>query len=101
MNQLPWLFIGLLAAVATFLSVTTTDDQTGIISGLIGTLTWLTFSYHSLSVTVYSNGTEFVSRYPELAALGVALAAPNLFVALTGPIALVGDREEISQEVQR
>lgn len=100
MNQLPWLFIGVFAAAATFISVTTTDDQIGIISGLFGTLSALTFAYHSLSVTVYSQGTEFVSRYPELAVFGLALAAPNLLVALTGPLAIVRDREQLQDEVQ-
>jgi len=100
MNQLPWLFIGTLAAAATFISVTTTDDQIGIISGLLGALTGFTFAYHSLSVTVYSQGTAFVSRYPELAALGLALAAPNLFVALTGPLEIVRDRDQLQNEVQ-
>jgi len=100
MNQLPWLFIGTLAVGATVISVTTNDDQIGIISGLFGTVLSLTFAYHSLSVSVYSQGTEFVSRYPELAVLGLALAAPNFFVALTGPLELARNRDEIQQEVR-
>lgn len=99
MNQLPWLFIGALAACATYISVTTTDDQTGIISGLFGTLAALTFAYHSLAVTVISNGSVHVSRYPELAVLGLALASPNLFVALTGPLAIAADPDKIREEV--
>lgn len=94
MLQNTWLFVGLIAALATALTLWTADDQTAIISGLIGTVTWLTWAYSALNVITYDGGSQFAHSYPALAALGVMLAVPNLFVALTGPLAVARDQTD-------
>jgi len=92
MLQLTWLFIGALAALATAFTLRTADDQTAIMSGLIGMMTWLLWGYSALNVIVYDgSGNALSNSYPALAALGVMLALPNLFVALTGPLAVARD----------
>lgn len=92
MLQLTWLFVGALAMLATALTLRTADDQTAIMSGLAGTITWLLWAYSALNVVTYDGGSQFTHAYPGLAALGVMLALPNLFVALTGPLMVARDQ---------
>jgi hypothetical protein len=99
MLQISWLFVGLVASGATLLTLTTSDDQTAILTGLIGTISWALFAYSSLHVVTHSGGSEFVSAYPSLAAFGVMMAVPNLFVALTGPLR-AADPRELAEEVR-
>lgn len=101
MQVLAWLFVGLIGAGATFVSITTTDDQVAIISGLIGVFAWILFAYIALSVTTYDQaGTLHTDRYPAMTAFGLLMAMPNLFVALTGPLEIVRNRDELRSEVQ-
>lgn len=101
MKVLAWVFIGLIGAVSTYISLTTDDNQMAIMSGLIGGLSWMLFAYFSLEIAVYTqNGDRVITRYPSMAAYGLAMAAPNIYVALTGPLELVRNRDtEIKQEV--
>lgn len=101
MKPLAWIFIGAIGAGATLISVTTDNDQVAIISGLVGTLSWLLFAYFSLSITtIDQSGTFHTTRYPALAAYGVAMALPNFFVALTGPLEILTNPEDLKQEVR-
>lgn len=101
MNELAWILLGVIGAGATFVSVTTDNDQIAILSGLVGTLSWLLFAYGALGVTtIDQSGTLHTSRYPALAAYGVAMAIPNFFVALTGPLEILNNREQLKQEVR-
>jgi hypothetical protein len=100
MKVLAWIFVGLVGAGATYVTLTTDSDQLAIIGGLIGFFSWGMFAWSALSITVYDGGTAHTTRYPAMAAYGLMLAAPNLYVALTGPLELVKDRETIKQEVQ-
>lgn len=101
MKVLGWLFVGLVGAGASYVTVTTENNQLAIISGLVGFFSWLLFAYLSLAITIYdSNGNPITTRYPAMAAWGLMMAAPNVYVALTGPLELVKDRDTIKEEIQ-
>jgi len=100
MLQHTLIFLGVVALVATTLALRTSDDQLAIVGGLAGTLSWLLWAYSTLNVIAVSGGSEFTYSYPSLAAFGVAMAIPNLFVALTGPLQIARNREQLTNEVQ-
>lgn len=90
-----WVFIGLTALVFTLRAANAfprEDDDRAIVYGSVGFLSSLLFAYQSLNVVVYEGGSTFTHQYPAMALFGVALAMPNLYIVLTGPIAIVGDR---------
>lgn len=95
------IFIGLVGFGATLLSVTTDNDEVAIITGLVGTISWLLFAFFALDVTHFDNsGNAYTTRYPALAAWGLAMAAPNFYVALTGPLQLVKEQTPTKGEVR-
>lgn len=99
MKPIGWILVGAVGAGATYLTLTTESDELAIVSGLVGMFTWLLFGFLSLEIVVYSSGIEATSRYPSMAAWGVMMAAPNLYVALTGPLHIIKDRDRLSEEV--
>jgi hypothetical protein len=99
MNELGWVFIGAFAALSTFMTLRTSDNTVAIISGISGTFAWLLFGFYALQITYYSGGSSFTQSYPAMAVLGVMMAAPNFYVALTGPLDLVTDEPELRSEV--
>lgn len=100
MLQHTWIFLGVVALVATVMTLRTPDEQLAIIGGLTATITWGVWAYGALDVTTVSGGTEFAYAYPSLAAVGVVLAIPCLFVALTGPLRIVQDRDQLADDVR-
>lgn len=101
MELIGLIFIGLVAFVATLLSVITNNDEVAIIAGLIGTVSWLLFAFFALDVTHYdSNGNPLTTRYPALAIWGVAMAVPNFYVAMTGPLHIISDKNPRQNEVR-
>ena len=100
MLQLTFLFLGVIAAGATYVTLSTADDQKAIMFGLIGAINWALWAYSSLNVVVYDGSSNPLQHSdPALAALGVMLMIPNLFVALTGPLALIEDPSTMAEEV--
>lgn len=99
MLQHTWIFLGIVALVATSITLRTPDDQLAIIAGLAGTLAWTLWAYGALNVVAVSGGQEFAYSYPSLTAFGVAMVMPNLFVALTGPLSIARDRDQLANEV--
>lgn len=101
MLQHTFIFVGLVAAAAAFLTLRTADDEIAIISGLIGTIAWLLWGYSALNVVVYDgSGNPLSSAYPSLTAFGVLMAIPCLFVALTGPLRIARSRDQLAKEMQ-
>lgn len=85
-----WLFIGLISARALQQAIYAQDDGIAILSGLIAAGGWGLFAYQSLSIEA-STGSELVARhYPAVAFFAAALGVIGLFIALTGPIAIIG-----------
>lgn len=100
MKLIGLIFIGVVGFVATLLSVTTDNDEVAIITGLIGTVSWLLFAFFALDVTHFDNsGNAYTTRYPALAAYGLAMAAPNFYVAMTGPLQIISDTNPKKNEV--
>lgn len=100
MKLIGLIFIGVVGFGATLLSVTTDNDEVAIITGLIGTVSWLLFAFFALDVTHFDNsGNAYTTRYPALAAYGLAMAAPNFYVALTGPLQIISDTNPRKNEV--
>jgi len=85
-----WLFVGGVAVLATAAAVLTTDDGVAIVAGVAGALSWGIWSFGTLNVEVVDGaGGTITFTSPALTLLGVAFALLPLFVALTGPVALV------------
>jgi hypothetical protein len=78
-----WTVMALVAAVAT--------DANGLVtlSGVIGFVLWGVWSFAGLDIVVYSGGSSFDVASPELTLVGVVLAIPCGYLALTGPIETV------------
>lgn len=91
MLQSAWLFTGLVAILATGAAVGTNDDGMAIFAGTAGTITWGVWTYGTLNVeAVDGAGSTLTFTMPSLTLLGIALALIPAFVALTGPVELVG-----------
>lgn len=100
MLQHTFIFVGLVAAAATFLTLRTADDEVAIISGLIGTISWILWAYSALNVIVYDgSGNPLSASYPSLTAFGVMMAVPCLYIALTGPLHIARSSTDIAQEM--
>lgn len=95
-----WLFVGLVAILATGVAVTTSDDSKGTLAGAVGTLMWGTWSWGALDLRVVNGSTTYQFAQPELTWLGVAIALVPLYVFLLGPFNAVRRvREPEQQEV--
>lgn len=96
-----WLFIGAVGFVATYVTLTTSQDDVGIMFGLLGMLSWALFALQSLHVEVLAGGkTDPVSySYAAVCVWGLALAVANLYVVLNGPIAIIDQRDRADSEV--
>lgn len=92
MYDLAWLFIGGLAILATFVSVSTSDNAIAMVVGAIGFFAWLLWSFGAFSGVETADGTAF-TVWP-LALFGVALAFLPGFISLTGPLELFADAGE-------
>lgn len=96
-----WLFIGVVAFAATYVTLTTQQDDVGIMFGLVGLLSWAVFAFQSLHVEVLAGGvTDPVSySFAAVSVWGIALAVANLYVVVNGPIAIIDQRGRADQEV--
>ena len=99
MLQHSWIFLGIVSLVVTTITLRTPDDQLAIICGLAGTLAWALWAYGALNVVAVSGAQEFTYSFPSLTLFGVAMAMPNLYIALTGPLSIARDREQLANEV--
>ncbi len=96
-----WVFIGIVAFIATYVTLTTSQDDVGIMFGLVGMLSWGLFAFQSLNVVILAGGkTDPVSySYAAVSVWGLALAVTNLYVVLNGPIAIIDQRGRAGAEV--
>lgn len=89
LSALCLLWTGALLYVAT-----RTETDVAAISqlmGVIGTILWLVWAWGTLEIQVPSEDTtaEIVYSHPELALVGLLMALPPAYIALTGPFELV------------
>lgn len=96
-----WLFLGAVAFIATYVALTTTQDDVGIMFGLIGLLSWGLFAFQSLNVMISSGGqaTAETYTYAPMTVWALALAVTNAYVVISGPIAIIDQRKRAQQEV--
>lgn len=87
MLQSAWLFVGLVAILATIGALLTDDDGIAIITGALGFVTWGIFAYGALNVEVAEAPEPYVM--PEVTILAVALALIPGYIALTGPVEII------------
>lgn len=100
MNIIAWVALFAFASCASYVTLTRTeDDQLLLITGFIAFFAWALFAFSALGVTESSSGVTTTFRYPEMTAFGLMMAAPNLYVALSGPLNIIKDREQLRGEV--
>lgn len=102
MQVLAWIFLGVIALGATYVGLTRPeDDELMLIATAVAALAWLLFAFYALDVTIYdSTGTQQTDRYPAMAVFGLAMAAPNVYVLLTGPLEVVKRRSRFREELR-
>jgi len=90
MLETTWLFVGVIAVLATIGAVLTNDDGVAIVAGILGFIAWGVWTFGSLNVEVVTQTGDIVA-FSNLAAtmLGIALALIPGFIALTGPVEIV------------
>lgn len=103
MLETGWLFVGRIAMLWTVLTVAGAayvrpDDHTGdalaTVAGVVGFVLWGVWTFGALDVEVVDNGGTVTFSQPELAIVGVTLALVPGYIALTGPINIIGRARE-------
>lgn len=106
MLESAWLFIGAIAFAWTVLAViaaayldSTNARADGVVSnaGVIGFILWGVWTFGALNIEVVDEGSTVTFTHPELAIAGVAMALIAGYLALTGPIELIGRARDPSQ----
>jgi hypothetical protein len=87
-----WYAVGGIAVLATGLALLTADNAIAMYAGGLGFIFWLSVAYGALNIEVQSQLCDCVTIYsqPELSALAIALALLPGYIALTGPVDLIG-----------
>lgn len=96
MLDLAWLFIGLIGLVATIAAVATDENEIAIVAGLLGMFAWLLWSFGAYAGIETASGTEY-QMWP-VALLGTAIALVPGFIALTGPIEILGNAYDTTRD---
>lgn len=89
MLQTAWIFVGIVALIATVAAVVTEDNGIAIVAGALGFVCWLVVAYGALNIQVPTDSGVETFSVPELTFLSVAIACVPGFIALTGPVELV------------
>lgn len=99
MLESAWHFVGVVAILATGIAVSTktavagaypNDDGIAIFSGIVGFLSWGTWTYGTLAVDIVTNtGSTVTQSMPALTYFGIAMALVPGYIALTGPAEII------------
>jgi hypothetical protein len=84
-----WVFIGVVALVATSAAVITDDDGIAIVGGVVGFVSWGVWSFGALDLTKVAGGGTETFTMTGVAYLGIMLALLPAYIALTGPVEIV------------
>lgn len=101
MNQVTWLFLGIMALSAT--GVTIRSDVDDILAGIVGVLLWGYWGLRATNVEIVRDGHPIITEsYTGLAWFAGGMVALHVLVLLlgTGQILDVRD-QELSDEVRR
>ena len=88
MLESAWLFVGLIATLATSGAVLSNDDALAIILGVMGFVSWGIWTYGTFEITVVDGGVTYAFSEPAISVFGIVMAMLPLYIALTGPIEL-------------
>ena len=92
MLDLAWLFVGAIATLVSLIAVSTGDKAIGIVTGSLGTIAWLLWSFGAFQGIETAQGTVF-QMWP-VAMFGLALSFIPAWVAIMGPLELINDAGE-------
>lgn len=84
-----WLFIGVLALLASGVAIATEDNGIAMVAGTLGFVLWGLWAFGALNVEVVDNGSTLTFELVEVAIVGFAMAMIPGYIALTGPIELI------------
>lgn len=90
MLESAWLFIGAVAILTTGAAVVTPDDGVAIVAGAMGFVSWGVWTFGSLNVRVIGDSVTYTFSMPSVTLLGIALALIPGYIAITGPVEIVG-----------
>lgn len=91
MLESAWLFVGVVGILATATAVVTPDDGVAIVAGVAGFVTWGVWTFGSLNLEKPIQGNpELVFSEPAITLLGIGLALVPAYIALTGPVEIIG-----------
>jgi len=99
MLESAWLFVGVVAILATGVALSTQTqtvaqgqnaDGIAIITGIAGFLTWGVWTFGTLEIEVLAqDGSTVVFTSPSLTFLGLMLMLVPGYIALTGPAEII------------
>lgn len=98
MLESAWIFIGVVAILATGAAVATTDDGVAIMAGVLGFITWGVWTYGSLDLRVVGDSVTYSFSMPSVTILGIALALIPGYIALTGPTEIINRHRQPDTE---
>jgi len=94
-----WLFVGVVATLATVVAVVTQTqivrvfadaDGVAIVAGTVGFISWGIWTFGTLNIELLTDSGDVVSyTLPSLTMLGIVFAIVPAYIALTGPIEIV------------
>lgn len=83
MNQITWIFIGIIAMSVTGVTLRTTVDD--ILGGIVGAVIWAYWALSATNVQIIRDGHEPIQEsYPALALFGAGLVALHILILLVG-----------------
>lgn len=101
MMQTVFIFLGVLAASLFAAALYTRDDSAAIVSGLLDFVVWGVWAFACFNVEVSDGAGSIVTReYPALAIIAAVFALIGLYVALTGPVALLNPSQHTPMETE-
>lgn len=92
-----WLFVGFVALAASGLALLTSDDGMAVLTGILGFVTWGVWVFGALNLDVVRDASVYTYSLPAVAIIGVAFALIPGFIALTGPIEVIGGWRDVNQ----
>lgn len=102
-----WLFIGVVAVLATGLAVSTksigsrlwpNSDGVAIMSGVVGFIAWGIWTYGTFQLEVARDATIYQFTNPALAFFGIMMALVPGYIALTGPVDIINSARNPDME---
>jgi hypothetical protein len=92
-----WLFVGAIALAASGVALLTSDDNLAMITGVMGFVGWGIWTFGALNLEVARDATVYTYSLPSVAIIGIAVALIPGFIALTGPVEVIGQWRSINQ----